>query len=327
MHEALTVPSGSALPAPTAPLLLPKPGRSLSWIVWRIVRGTWFIVLVYLGAIASLLTPPTWADLIVLGSLVYVRGLCVTVGFHRYFSHHSFKMSRVSQFLLACLCCTNLQRGPLWWVAIHREHHRHSDDPRDPHSPVRGGFFWGHCGWIFATLEEPDYSKLHDLTRFPELVWLEHLWLLPPLLLAGGCWLLGGWSMLCWGFCLSTVIVMQGAFTVNSLGHLIGWRRWPTPDDSRNSFLLALLTLGDGWHHNHHYYPHSANHGFFWWEVDTSFRVIRLFEWLGLVWDVRRVPEHKLTVAADAPVSVVSSCDSQCASEKGSCQRQPQRPT
>jgi stearoyl-CoA desaturase (delta-9 desaturase) len=147
---------------------------------------------------------------------------------------------------------------------------------------------------MFATLEEPDWGSVRDLRRYPELVWLERLWLVPGLLLASLFYLIGGWGMVCLDFCLTAVIALHGASVVNSLGHLVGTRRFPTRDHSRNSLLLALITFGDGWHNNHHHYPHAAQAGFFRGEVDSSFRVIRALERVGLVWGVRRVPPHKL---------------------------------
>jgi stearoyl-CoA desaturase (delta-9 desaturase) len=258
------------------------------------LAGTWFLILVHIGACAVLVTGTTWLDWVLFPALLLARGLTVTIGYHRYFAHRSFKTSRVMQFLLGCLCCTNLQRGPLWWAAIHRLHHRYSDAPDDPHSPVQRGLFWAHCGWMFATLEQPDLAQVSDLRRFPELVWLERFWLLPPALMVLGCWFVGGWSLVCVGFCLTNVIVMHHTFAVNSLGHVVGWARYPTADSSRNSYLLGWIALGDGWHNNHHHFPHSANHGFFRWEMDFSFTVIRLMQCLGLVWDVRGVPPHKL---------------------------------
>ena len=228
------------------------------------------------------------------------------MGYHRYFSHRSFKTSRAGQFLIACLCCTNLQRGPLWWAAVHRHHHRHSDGRADPHSPVRGGFLWAYATWMFSTLEQPDWGSVRDLSRYPELVWLERLWLVPGLLLAGLFYLMGGWGTVCLDFCLTAVAALHGASVINSLGHLVGSRRYATPDHSRNSLLLALLTFGDGWHNNHHHYPHAAQAGFFRGELDGSFRLIRLLERVGLVWDVRRVPPNKLhpprrAARADSP--------------------------
>ena len=281
------------LPAPR-PGLTARPDRSLGWIIFNSVRGTWFLVAFHVGVLGLLWTGTTWLDWMLLPLWLLARGYITTIGYHRYFSHRAFKTSRVGQFVLGFLCCINLQRGPLWWAAIHRHHHRHSDDEYDAHSPVTGSFFWSHCGWTFATLEEPDWNSVRDLRRYPELVWLERFWLMPAVLAVGACWLIGGWSMVCLDFCLSAVIVSHFTFLVNSLGHRVGWRRYETSDQSRNSFILAFLTLGDGWHNNHHHYPHSANHGFFRWEVDSSYRMICLMARLGLVWDVREAPRHKL---------------------------------
>src|SRR3954453_1576373 len=155
--------AGTDTPAAAPTSLIPRPGRSLRWICYRAARGTWFLVLVHLGALGCLLTGASWADLILLPGFLIVRGLTTTVAYHRYFAHRSFKTSRAFQFLLGCLCCTNLQRGPLWWAAIHRRHHRHADGPDDPHSPVRGSFFWAYGGWMFATLEEPEWGRVRDL--------------------------------------------------------------------------------------------------------------------------------------------------------------------
>jgi stearoyl-CoA desaturase (delta-9 desaturase) len=256
------------------------------------------LILVHLGALGIFVTGGTWREWLALALLAYLRGIVVTMGYHRYFAHRSFKTSRPVQFLLGFLCCANLQQGPLWWAAHHRHHHRHSDDRRDVHSPHHGGFWWAYCGWLFIPLE-PQWTHVRDWRRYPELVWLERFWQLPGVILAGLCWWIGGWSLLFIGFCLSAVLSFHITFVVNSLGHLIGSRRYPTPDHSTNNFLLAVISLGDGWHNNHHHYPHSAQAGFFWWEIDGTYRVIRLLERLRIVWDVRRVPAHKLP--AEAP--------------------------
>jgi stearoyl-CoA desaturase (delta-9 desaturase) len=195
------VPDTRAIPG--APLayrhsLAPRPDRSRSWKVFRSVRGAWFLVLIHVGALGALLTGATPLDLLLLPAFMVVRGLATTVGYHRYFSHRSFKTGRLTQFLLGCLCCTNLQRGPLWWAAIHRHHHRHSDRPDDIHSPVRRSFLWAYAGWMFPPMEDPDWGTVRDLTRYPELVWLERLWLAPPLLLALGCWLAGAGACCAW---------------------------------------------------------------------------------------------------------------------------------
>jgi stearoyl-CoA desaturase (delta-9 desaturase) len=280
------LPPGSAAPAPTSSTIFST--------VSTLIRRTGVLITVHVAAIGVLFTDVALADWIVFAVMLFVRAYIVSIGYHRYFAHRAFKTSRVGQFIMAVACCFNMQNGPLWWAAVHRHHHRHSDDEDDYHSPVHGSLFWAHCGWLFQKVEDPDWNRVRDLRRFHELVWLEHVWLLPPILLGLAFWFVGGWSMLCLAFFASAAINMHGTFAVNSLGHRIGSRRYATPDQSRNSYVMAFLTCGDGWHNNHHHYPHSAQHGFFWWEIDGSFNVIRFLALLGLVWDVRRVPAHKL---------------------------------
>ncbi len=263
-------------------------------MTFLLARRTGPLVLIHTGAAAVLVLEAGLLAWLLVPAILYARGLAVTISYHRYFSHRSFKTSRVGQFALAVAGCLNVQNGPLWWAAHHRIHHRNSDREGDVHSPVRGGFVWAHCGWLFATLSGPDRAGVRDLSRYRELVWLERLWLLPSVVAIGLCWLLGGWAAVCVCFCLTAVVIQHMTFAVNSFGHLIGSRRYQTPDRSRNSFVLAVLTLGDGWHNNHHHYPHAAQAGFRWWEIDASFRLIRLAERLGLVWDVRRVPADKI---------------------------------
>jgi stearoyl-CoA desaturase (delta-9 desaturase) len=257
------------------------------------------LLLVHVGALAIVVTGSTWVDWALLPAIIYVRGIFQTVGYHRYFSHRSFRTSRAVQFLLGCFCCANLQQGPLWWAVYHRHHHKHSDDSGDPHSPFHGGFWWAYCGWLFVPLA-PDWRTVNDLRRYPELRWLERFWHVPGLLVAGLFWWVGGWGSLCVGFCLSAVVVFHGTFAVNTFAHLVGSRRYATTDHSRNSFVLAALTMGDGWHNNHHRFPHAAQAGIRWYEIDGAFRLICLLERLGLVWNVRRVPAHELEPAFSA---------------------------
>ncbi len=260
---------------------------------------TWGVVLVrglpivgaHLGCLAFFWIEPSRLDWLLFLALTYTRGLAITVGFHRYFSHRSFKTSRAFQFLLAALGCTLFQMGPLWWAAHHRKHHRHSDQDEDLHSP-RHGFLWSHFLWAYTPrMTEPDWGTVRDFTRYPEMRALEKFCHLPGLLLAGACYLAGGWPAVVVGFCFSTVLVYFLTNSVNSFGHLFGPRNFDTRDDSRNNLLLGYMALGDGWHNNHHHYPKSAHHGFYWWEWDTSYRAIRLLRRLGLVWDVRTVPD------------------------------------
>jgi stearoyl-CoA desaturase (delta-9 desaturase) len=188
-----------------------------------------------------------------------------------------------------------LQKGPLWWAAHHRHHHKYSDTPDDPHSPRANTFWWSHIGWILSKDSEQTCVKaVGDLARFPELCWLNRYHWIPGILMGAFCFLIGGWSGLVVGFFVSTVLLYHGVFAVNSLCHIFGRRRFATKDDSRNNWFVALITLGEGWHNNHHYYQSSANQGFFWWELDISYYIIKLFEKVGLVWHVRKPPRERL---------------------------------
>lgn len=227
--------------------------------------------------------------------LYYVRMFGVTAGYHRYFSHRTFKTSRAFQFLLAWLAMSSAEKGVLWWAAHHRRHHREADQPADVHSPVQESFWWAHVGWLLAPANRAtDYERVADLARYPELRWLDRWYMVPAFTLALGLFLWGGLPVLMWGFFFSTILLWHGTFTINSLAHMFGSRRYPTRDDSRNNWLLALLTLGEGWHNNHHFYKGSANQGFFWWEFDPTFYALKALSWLGLIWDVRTPPRHVL---------------------------------
>lgn len=244
-------------------------------------------VIVHLMPLGAFFVDVRWQDWVVCLALYYVRMFGITAGYHRYFAHRGYKTGRVLQFLLAFLGTAAAQKGVLWWAAHHRYHHLHSDDPADIHSPKRG-FFWSHVGWTMVpTYDDTLWDRIKDFGRYPELRFLNKHWLLPPTLLGVAVFLIGGWPMLFIGFFLSTVFLWHGTFFINSLAHVWGSRRYATTDTSRNNFVLALLTLGEGWHNNHHHYCSTANQGFFWWEVDISYYVIRLLQALGLVWDVR----------------------------------------
>jgi stearoyl-CoA desaturase (delta-9 desaturase) len=236
--------------------------------------------------------------------LYVVRMLAITGFYHRYFSHKTFKTSRALQFVFAVLGSAAVQRGPLWWAAHHRHHHAHSDQPEDSHSPRQRGFWYSHVAWFMNTENFRTKQRLiRDFSRYPELRFLDRFDMLVPALLAVGLLATGmmleryapglgtnGWQMLVWGFVISTVVLYHATFTVNSLAHRFGRRRYATRDDSRNNVWLALLTFGEGWHNNHHHYPGSARQGFFWWEVDLTWYFLRSLEAMGLIWDVRHVP-------------------------------------
>jgi stearoyl-CoA desaturase (Delta-9 desaturase) len=238
----------------------------------------------------------------VLGLALYVvRIFAIGAGYHRYFAHRAFRTSRIVQFGLAFLSLTSAQRGILWWAAKHRQHHMHSDTDGDLHSPVLRGFLYAHVGWIFLLRNDAtDYGLVRDLARFKELVWLERHSYLPLAALAFSTWLIADWAGLVIGFCWSTVAVWHVTFSINSLSHIIGRRPYITGDQSRNNWLLALLTMGEGWHNNHHAYQASVRQGFRWWQFDPTFQILRGLSWLGLVWDLHVPPEsvirgeHKL---------------------------------
>jgi len=258
---------------------------------WR--RSTIF-VLSHLAVLGAFWSGVTWESVVLCFVLLVVRVWGITAGYHRYFSHRTYKTSRAFQFFLALLAQSSSQKGVLWWAAHHRVHHKLSDQPGDVHSPVQNGFIYSHVGWIFDDTEETRWDKIRDFAKYPELRWLNRWHWVPPAALGVACFLAGGWSALVVGFFLSTVLCWHGTYTINSLTHLFGRRRYVTTDTSRNSLVLALVTFGEGWHNNHHYYQSTANQGFFWWEIDISYYVLRLLSLFGLVRDLRTPPAHVL---------------------------------
>ncbi len=254
-------------------------------------------VLMHLACLGAIFTGVSWFAILLCVGLYALRMFALTAGYHRYFSHRTYKTSRFFQFLLALLGCTALQKGPLWWAAHHRRHHKYTDQDGDVHSPRQNGFWWSHVGWVISDLYNPtDWDAIKDFARYPELRWLNKYHLIPGIVLAVACFLLGDWQGLVWGFFVSTVILYHGTFSINSLAHMWGSRRYETADDSRNNFLLALLTGGEGWHNNHHHYMAAVKQGFFWWEIDLSYYTLRVLAWLRLVWDLR-YPPQRLTEA------------------------------
>ena len=248
--------------------------------------------------------------------LVYsARVFGLTAFYHRYFSHRAFKTSRTVQFLGALVGSSAGQRGPIWWAAHHRHHHRAADKPDDIHSPLQQGFLWSHMLW-FMTREAygTDTRVVKDLLAFPELRFLDRFDFLAPAMLALAMFLLGetiaaiwpasgtsGPQMLIWGFLISTIVLHHVTFSINSLAHTYGTRRFDTDDDSRNNLWLALITFGEGWHNNHHYFPSSARQGFRWWELDISYYLLVVMSWLGLVWDLKAPPARVLAGALHSP--------------------------
>jgi fatty-acid desaturase len=209
----------------------------------------------------------------------------ITGFYHRYFSHRAFNTNRFWQFIFAVIGNSSVQRGPLWWAAHHRHHHRYADTEKDIHSPSRHGFIWSHIGWLTSPANFPTKMQfVKDWAKYPELRWINRFDTVIPVLLAvilflGGNLLqkytpgLGtnGPQLLIWGFFISSVLLFHGTVTINSFDHMIGSRRYDTPDTSRNNAILALITLGEGWHNNHHHYAISARQGFYWWEIDITY--------------------------------------------------------
>jgi stearoyl-CoA desaturase (delta-9 desaturase) len=253
----------------------------------------------------------SWSGFVLAITSYFIRMIVVTAGYHRYFSHRAFKTSRFFQFILALGAQSAAQKGVLWWAGHHRWHHKYSDLPQDVHSVKQRGFFYSHVGWVLSSnWNETDHKSVGDLARFPELRFLNRpeIQLLPTVALALVFLGVGGLHALTWGFFVSTVLLWHGSFSINSLAHLFGTRPYKTEDDSRNNWLLALLTTGEGWHNNHHHYQSSANQGFRWWEVDVTYYVLRVLEMFGLVWDLRRPPAETVSArVTDADESAPSA--------------------
>jgi len=269
-----------------------SPHVSLSRVEqWR--RATIF-VLSHLAVLGAFWSGVTSQALVLCFVLLFVRVWGVTAGYHRYFSHRTYKTSRVFQFFLAVLAQSSSQKGVLWWASHHRVHHKLSDQPGDVHSPVQNGFVYAHLGWIFDGTEETRWDKIRDFAKYPELRWLNKYWAVPPAALALVSFLIAGWPGLFIGFFGSTVLLWHNTFLINSLTHVWGTKRFETTDESRNNIVTALLTLGEGWHNNHHHYQSSCRNGFYWWEIDVTYYVLKMLSWVGLVWDIRGVPEHVL---------------------------------
>ncbi len=236
-----------------------------------------------------------------------LRMFAITAFYHRYFSHRAFKTNRFWQFVFAYIGACSTQRGPLWWAAHHRRHHRYSDKDLDSHSP-RHSFFWGHMGWFLSIKHFKTHDNwIRDFSRYPELRWLDRYDVVAPVSYAFMMFGLGytlerfypelhttGWQMLIWGYFISTIVLIHCTLLVNSLGHLFGTQRYHTDDESRNNAFLSLIALGEGWHNNHHHYPVSARQGFYWWEFDLSYYLLVLLSWLGIVSDLKALPPERI---------------------------------
>jgi stearoyl-CoA desaturase (delta-9 desaturase) len=279
----------------------PQPEAGDKGIDWARVLP--FIAL-HLGCLGVIWVGISTAAVVVAVALYALRMFAITAFYHRYFSHAAFRTSRAAQLVFAVWGATSVQRGPLWWASQHRHHHAHSDEPADTHSAKQKGFWWSHVGWFLARENFPTRrERIDNLWHYPELRMLDRFDALVPVLLALSLFAFGealaawapalqsnGLQMLVWGFCISTVVLYHATFTINSLAHRFGRRRYATRDESRNNPWLALLTFGEGWHNNHHHYPGSARQGFYWWEVDVTYYGLRLLAALGIIWDLKAVP-------------------------------------
>ena len=217
-----------------------------------------------------------------------VRCFGVSAGFHRYFSHRSFTARRGVQFALALAGTLALQGGVLWWASTHRRHHAVAETPADIHSPHHHSFLYSHCGWVLDPANKRTEPRLiRDLTRFPELVWLDRWRFVPVVALAAGLYALGP-AVFVWGFVVSTVALLHATLATGSFSHRLGgYRNFDTPDDSRNNRVVAVLLLGEGWHNNHHHRPRAALHGWRRSELDPIGAGLRLMARLHLVSDLR----------------------------------------
>ena len=299
VHSSYTDTTSQAAPQMT--------DRSIHW--WRIMP----FVLLHIASLAVFWVGVSPFALLFMLLFYLLRMFAITGFYHRYFSHKTFETSRVTQFIFALIGTMSSQRGPLWWAAHHRYHHRHADQPEDKHSPQHG-FWYSHMGWFlnrqnFAT----DKQAVRDWLKYPELIWLDRF-NLPVVLLTGlAIYVLGEWlavsqpqlhtsglQLLVWGFLVSTILLTHATLMINSLAHRFGSRDFNTDDASRNNFLLAVITLGEGWHNNHHYYAGSVRQGFYWWQIDITYYILKMMAWLGLVWNLKPVPQRVYQVRANA---------------------------
>lgn len=265
-----------------------SPSEKVSWVYCS------HFMIAHLMPFAAIFTGVSLTDFILCFTLYFIRMFFITAGYHRYFAHRSYQLGRVMQFIMALGGGMSAQKGALWWAAHHRHHHRYSDTQEDIHSPKKG-FWWSHVGWILCSkYDETRYDLIPDFTKYPELRWLNKYHLVPPTVLGITVLLFGGWSALWIGFFLSTVLLWHGTFVINSLAHVFGRRRFVTADTSRNSFLLSVITLGEGWHNNHHHFQAAARQGFYWWEMDISFYILKSLSWLKLAKNLKKVSSAAL---------------------------------
>jgi stearoyl-CoA desaturase (delta-9 desaturase) len=261
---------------------------------------------VQLSALLVFFVPFSWGLVALWGASHFVRAIGLTLAFHRYFAHRAFQMNRAARFFWALVGTSAMQKGPLWWAGHHVNHHRFADREGDPHSPMISGFYYAHIGWFLNDARndalEPTNPVIRDFSSAPEIAWLQRFFVVPPLALALIMYLAGGMPWLVWGFCLPTMTLAHATFAINTVNHMFGSRRFDTIDDSRNNLLTAIFAVGEGWHNNHHRYQRAARNGFYWWEFDPTWYVIRLMQAVGLAWDLQAVPDRVYEEARAARV-------------------------
>jgi stearoyl-CoA desaturase (delta-9 desaturase) len=248
------------------------------------------------SALLAFAVPFRWAFVALWAASHFLRAIGLTLAFHRYFAHRAFKMNRVARFVWAWVATSAMQKGPLWWAGHHVNHHKYADRDGDPHSPMVSGVYYAHIGWFLNDARhdkiEPGNPVIRDFSKAPEIVFLERWFFLPPLLLAVVMFAIGGFPWLVWGFCVPTMTLAHATFAINTVNHMFGSRRFETRDESRNNPITAFFAVGEGWHNNHHRYQRAARNGFYWWEFDPTWYVIKAMAVVGLVWDVQPVPQR-----------------------------------
>ncbi len=252
--------------------------------------------LVQVSALLVFAVPFRWAFIALWAASHFVRAIGLTLAFHRYYAHRAFKMNRVARFVWTFIGTAAMQKGPLWWAGHHVNHHKFADREGDPHSPMVSGVYYAHIGWF---LNDAKYDRveatnpvLRDFGPVPEVAWLDRYYFVAPVMLAVALFVLGGLPWLVWGFCLPTMTLAHATFAINTVNHMFGSRRFETVDESRNNPVTAFFAVGEGWHNNHHRYQRAARNGFYWWEFDVTWYVIRAMNAVGLAWDVLPVPKR-----------------------------------
>ncbi len=238
--------------------------------------------------------PLSWSLVGVWAVSHFLRAIGLTLSFHRYFAHRAFELSRGARFFWAFVGTAAMQKGPIWWAGHHLSHHKYADRDGDPHSPAVSGFYYAHVGWFLNDARNDALPEANPVVRdfgsVPEIAWLETYYVVPPLMLAAGLYAVGGWAWTIWGFGVATTTLAHATFAINTVNHLWGSRRFDTPDDSRNNAITAFFAAGEGWHNNHHRYQRAARNGFYWWEFDPTWYVVKVMSWLGLAWNLQPVP-------------------------------------